>query len=123
MHQISIWRRRTDLLHPSDTCQTLVDWKFQKYFVKLVGQDASRSYAKGRKPHYDLFGSGKPGDKKFREAWGKEVDDEDDCLWTGSEGESDKEKRQKTISKNKSRNLNEKRKNTRILSMPTTVMS
>ncbi|KAJ0687924.1 hypothetical protein HanRHA438_Chr11g0483781 [Helianthus annuus] len=52
---------------------------------------ASRSYAKGRKPHYDLFGSGKPGDKKFREAWGKEVDDEDDCLWTGSEGESDKE--------------------------------
>ncbi|KAI3783689.1 hypothetical protein L1987_42775 [Smallanthus sonchifolius] len=34
---------------------------------------ASRSYAKGRQPHYDLFGGGKPGDKKFREAWGKEV--------------------------------------------------
>ncbi|PWA34672.1 hypothetical protein CTI12_AA616870 [Artemisia annua] len=50
----------------------------------------SRSYARGRQPHYDLFGKGKPGDKKFREAWGKEVD-EDDCLWTGSEDESDKE--------------------------------
>ncbi|KAL8217816.1 hypothetical protein R6Q57_021189 [Mikania cordata] len=51
---------------------------------------ASRSYARGRPPHYDLFGSGKPGDKKFREAWGKKVD-EDDCLWTGSEDDSDKE--------------------------------
>ncbi|GKD36688.1 hypothetical protein Tco_1256895 [Tanacetum coccineum] len=50
----------------------------------------SRSYARGRQPHYDLFGKGKPGDNKFREAWGKEVD-EDDCLWTGSEDESDKE--------------------------------
>ncbi|KAJ9562094.1 hypothetical protein OSB04_007254 [Centaurea solstitialis] len=51
---------------------------------------ASRSFARGRQPHYDLFGNGKPGDKKFREAWGKEID-EDDCLWTGSEDESDKE--------------------------------
>ncbi|XP_076911529.1 uncharacterized protein LOC143569532 [Bidens hawaiensis] len=53
-------------------------------------QASIRSYAKGKPPHYDLFGNGKPGDKKFREAWGKELD-EDDCLWTGSEGESDKE--------------------------------
>ncbi|KVH92399.1 uncharacterized protein LOC112515785 [Cynara cardunculus var. scolymus] len=57
---------------------------------------ASRSYARGRQPHYDLFGNGKPGDKKFREAWGKEID-EDDCLWTGSEDESDTEKRKKHL--------------------------
>ncbi|KAI3783690.1 hypothetical protein L1987_42776 [Smallanthus sonchifolius] len=59
---------------------------------------ASRSYDKGRQPHYDLFGSGKPGEKKIREAWGKEVD-EDDCLWTGSEDESGKENDKNNLDK------------------------
>lgn len=51
---------------------------------------ATRSYARNRGKHYDLFGSHKPGDEKFREAWKKEID-EDSCLWTGSEDESDGE--------------------------------
>uniref|UniRef100_A0A2P2JBG8 Uncharacterized protein MANES_01G115200 n=1 Tax=Rhizophora mucronata TaxID=61149 RepID=A0A2P2JBG8_RHIMU len=52
---------------------------------------ASRSYARnsGKKP-YDLFGSGKPGDAEFRNAWKREMG-EDDCLWTGSEDESENE--------------------------------
>lgn len=52
---------------------------------------ASRSYARGGRSQYNLFGSGKPGDKEFRKAWEKDVDEED-CLWTGSEDESDTEK-------------------------------
>ncbi|KAL4582452.1 hypothetical protein LXL04_007001 [Taraxacum kok-saghyz] len=51
---------------------------------------ASRSYSRGKQPHYNLFNNGKPGDKKFRESWGKNQIDEDDCLWTGSD-ESDTE--------------------------------
>lgn len=38
-----------------------------------------------------MFGKGKPGDKEFRKAWEKEID-EDRTLWTGSEDESDTEK-------------------------------
>lgn len=52
---------------------------------------ASRSYTRDRHSDYDLFGNGKLGDKKFREAWAKELD-EDSTLWTGSEDESDMEK-------------------------------
>ncbi|GMP27452.1 hypothetical protein CsSME_00003441 [Camellia sinensis var. sinensis] len=51
---------------------------------------ASRSYAGRGRSEYDLFGNGKPGDEEFRKAWQKEVD-EDNCLWTGSEDESDSE--------------------------------
>ncbi|KAJ0098784.1 hypothetical protein Patl1_21333 [Pistacia atlantica] len=51
----------------------------------------SRSYASGGRRRYDLFGGGKPGDEDFRKAWKKEMD-EDECLWTGSEDESDSEK-------------------------------
>ncbi|KAM2062025.1 hypothetical protein ACFX1T_047020 [Malus domestica] len=47
---------------------------------------ASRSYARsGHKP-YDLFRNRKPGNKESREAWKKEID-EDDTLWIGSEDE------------------------------------
>ncbi|KAA8530637.1 hypothetical protein F0562_005429 [Nyssa sinensis] len=54
---------------------------------------ASRSYARGGRSYYDLFGNGKPGDEKFRKAWEKETDEES-CLWTASEDESDTEKSQ-----------------------------
>ncbi|KAK9266016.1 hypothetical protein L1049_010753 [Liquidambar formosana] len=49
---------------------------------------ASRSYARGGRSNYDLFGNGKPGDQEFRKAWEKGMDEES-CLWTGSEDESD----------------------------------
>ncbi|XVF43557.1 hypothetical protein PTKIN_Ptkin02bG0049500 [Pterospermum kingtungense] len=49
-----------------------------------------RSYARGGGKHYDLFGSKTPGDEDFREAWQKEMKD-DETLWTGSEDESDPE--------------------------------
>lgn len=52
---------------------------------------ASRSYARGRRKHYDLFGTAKPGDEDFRKSWKKEMD-EDTSLWTGSEDESDDKK-------------------------------
>ncbi|XP_071711961.1 uncharacterized protein [Rutidosis leptorrhynchoides] len=61
-------------------------------------QQASRWYARGRQPHYDLFGNEKPGDNKFRESWGKQID-EDDCLWTGSEDETDTEKSKNNLDK------------------------
>ncbi|KDP22656.1 hypothetical protein JCGZ_02498 [Jatropha curcas] len=51
---------------------------------------ASRSYARSKGKHYDLFGTVKPGDKEFKNAWKKEME-EDACLWTGSEDESEEE--------------------------------
>lgn len=56
---------------------------------------ASRSYAHGDHKYYDLFGNGKPGDKDFRKAWKKEIE-EDDGLWTGSEDEKDGRKDEKS---------------------------
>lgn len=53
---------------------------------------ASRSYARKRRSDYDLFGGKVPGAKEFREKWAKQMNDEEDCLWTGSEDDqSDKE--------------------------------
>ncbi|KAI4352891.1 hypothetical protein L6164_007099 [Bauhinia variegata] len=54
----------------------------------LVDFQALRSYARGVHKNYDLFGSGRPGDKEFRKTWAKEME-EDTTLWTGSEDESD----------------------------------
>ncbi|KAL9231292.1 hypothetical protein vseg_006537 [Gypsophila vaccaria] len=51
----------------------------------------SRSYSRGKRKDYDLFGQGQPGSKEFRKAWTKQLDEED-CVWTGSEDESDSEK-------------------------------
>ncbi|XP_019430267.1 PREDICTED: nucleolin [Lupinus angustifolius] len=58
--------------------------------VSLVNFQALRSYARGGRKDYDLFGSGKPGDKNFRKSWAKEMG-EDNSLWTASEDESDEE--------------------------------
>ncbi|KAM7278466.1 hypothetical protein ACFE04_005600 [Oxalis oulophora] len=58
---------------------------------------ASRSYARGVRKPYDLFGEGKPGDEKFREAWKKEME-ENKTLWTASEDDtSDSEKGQDNL--------------------------
>ncbi|XP_052204594.1 uncharacterized protein LOC127809658 [Diospyros lotus] len=51
---------------------------------------ASRSYARNGRPHYDLFGNRRPGDEEFSKAWQKEMDEES-SLWTASEDESDSE--------------------------------
>lgn len=53
---------------------------------------ASRYYSRKRGSDYDLFGGKVPGAKEFRQKWAKQMNDEEDCLWTGSEDdESDKE--------------------------------
>ena len=62
-------------------------WNIFEYFV------VSRSYARGERKYYDLFGNVKPGDAEFRKAWEKGMDEES-CIWTGSEDESDDEKGQ-----------------------------
>ncbi|XP_050213942.1 uncharacterized protein LOC126665249 isoform X2 [Mercurialis annua] len=56
----------------------------------LCHHSASRTYARSRDKHYDLFGSAKPGDEGFKKAWKKEMD-EDDVLWSGSEDEDKNE--------------------------------
>ncbi|GAB2300046.1 hypothetical protein Dimus_034087 [Dionaea muscipula] len=58
----------------------------------------TRSYARGDRKHYDLFSQGAPGSKEFRKAWTKQLD-EDDCLWTGSEDESESEKKLSPLEK------------------------
>ncbi|KAK9904583.1 hypothetical protein M0R45_000548 [Rubus argutus] len=63
--------------------------------ILKCGFAASRSYARGDHKYYDLFGNGKPGDKDFRKAWKKEIE-EDDGLWTGSEDEKDDRKDEKS---------------------------
>lgn len=53
---------------------------------------ASRYYSRKRGSDYDLFGGKVPRAKEFRQKWAKQMHDEEDCLWTGSEDdESDKE--------------------------------
>ncbi|KAL6627517.1 hypothetical protein ACP70R_031243 [Stipagrostis hirtigluma subsp. patula] len=49
----------------------------------------TRHFADDRS-HYDLFGKRRPGDEEFRKAWQEDVDEED-CLWTGSEGDDEEE--------------------------------
>ncbi|XP_065849675.1 uncharacterized protein [Euphorbia lathyris] len=60
---------------------------------------ALRSYARSRDKHYDLFGSRKPGDEEFKKAWKSEMD-EDACLWTGSEDETEDEDNSKKSQRN-----------------------
>lgn len=60
---------------------------------------ASQSYSSRRGSDYDLFGKGKPGDENFRKTWLKQADDDEDCLWTGSEDESDTEKKRNHLEK------------------------
>ncbi|KAH6754939.1 glutamyl-tRNA amidotransferase subunit C [Perilla frutescens var. hirtella] len=52
----------------------------------------SRSYARGRRPSYDLFGGKVPKAEEFRKEWAKKMEDEEDHLWTGSEDDSDNER-------------------------------
>nr|GMD24206.1 eukaryotic translation initiation factor 5B isoform X1 [Ipomoea batatas]GMD24220.1 eukaryotic translation initiation factor 5B isoform X1 [Ipomoea batatas]GME08127.1 eukaryotic translation initiation factor 5B isoform X1 [Ipomoea batatas] len=59
-------------------------------FSHLLQAQASRSYARSRH-YYDLFKGRVPGAKEFRKTWAKEMEDEDNCLWTGSEDESEPE--------------------------------
>ncbi|KAI5433579.1 uncharacterized protein LOC127117953 [Lathyrus oleraceus] len=56
----------------------------------LLSFQALRSYARGAREPYDLFGGGRPGDDDFKKTWAKEMD-EDNTLWTGSEDESDED--------------------------------
>ncbi|KAK4416435.1 hypothetical protein Salat_2469000 [Sesamum alatum] len=53
---------------------------------------ASRSYARNRRSSYDLFGGKVPSAKEFRKEWAKQMEDDEDHLWTGSEDDSDTEK-------------------------------
>ncbi|KAL7141637.1 hypothetical protein ABFS83_08G067100 [Erythranthe nasuta] len=53
---------------------------------------ASRRYARSRSPSYDLFGGKVPNPKEFRKEWAKQMEDEEDHLWTGSEDDSDNER-------------------------------
>ncbi|KAF6159710.1 hypothetical protein GIB67_029968 [Kingdonia uniflora] len=60
---------------------------------------AVRSYAHSGSSYYDLFGNGKPGDKKFRKA--RESAGEDTGLWTGSdEDEGTTKKNQNHLEEN-----------------------
>lgn len=71
---------------------------------------ASRSYARDNKrSYYDLFGNGKPGDKEFRKAWEKEMDEES-CLWTGSEDESSDDEKGRSNLKEEIRRVKQKAK-------------
>ncbi|CAI9110601.1 OLC1v1010655C1 [Oldenlandia corymbosa var. corymbosa] len=48
---------------------------------------ASRFYARKRAPSYDLFGGKVPDSKEFRKTWAKQMEEEEDCLWTASESD------------------------------------
>ncbi|KAL1554886.1 methionyl-tRNA formyltransferase [Salvia divinorum] len=65
--------------------------------VKFLGLchpmfQVSRSYARDRRPSYDLFGGKVPKAAEFRKEWAKKMEDDEDHLWTGSEDESDNER-------------------------------
>ncbi|XP_015880208.3 uncharacterized protein LOC107416248 isoform X1 [Ziziphus jujuba] len=91
----SIGRTSKPLLQPSSSpsLETLPDSSLKISNSQIscrscLDFQVIRSYARDRRKHYDLFGNGKPGDEEFRKAWKKEMDEET-CLWTGSEDESD----------------------------------
>nr|GLL20496.1 uncharacterized protein LOC109186083 [Ipomoea trifida] len=67
-------------------------------FSHLLQAQAARSYARSRH-YYDLFKGRVPGAKEFRKTWAKEMEDEDNCLWTGSEGESEPENEPSSLKK------------------------
>lgn len=50
---------------------------------------AARSYSRGERKHYDLFGKVRPGDKEFRKVWNKQMNEEESTLWTDSDDEAD----------------------------------
>ncbi|CAA0839651.1 Unknown protein [Striga hermonthica] len=57
-----------------------------------IFQDA-RTYARGsRPPSYDLFGGKVPNPKEFREKWARQMEDEEDHLWTASEDDDEHDK-------------------------------
>ncbi|KNA14520.1 hypothetical protein SOVF_106650 isoform A [Spinacia oleracea] len=58
----------------------------------------ARSYARGDRKPYDLFGQGAPGSKEFRKAWTSQLDEED-RLWSGSEDEDDSKKKLSPLEK------------------------
>ena len=55
-----------------------------------------RSYARDARKGYNLFGRGRPGDEEFKKTWAKEMDEDNNTLWTGSEDESDEDTGPKT---------------------------
>ncbi|KAK2652406.1 hypothetical protein Ddye_012262 [Dipteronia dyeriana] len=91
------WRLCSRLSHyiPKPSLIPPIVYSSTSYFLGGFGSNiqVSRPYARGGRKGYDLFGSGIPGDEDFRKAWKKEVE-EDECLWTASEDESDSEKRE-----------------------------
>lgn len=59
---------------------------------------ALRSYSRGERKHYDLFGNVRPGDKEFRKAWEKQMNEEESTLWTDSDdGGDDKEEKKNRL--------------------------
>ncbi|XP_047316249.1 uncharacterized protein LOC124919929 [Impatiens glandulifera] len=52
---------------------------------------ASRPYAREGESRYNLFEKTKPGTEEFRKSWEKQMndDEEEKCLWTGSENDDD----------------------------------
>ncbi|KNA14521.1 hypothetical protein SOVF_106650 isoform B [Spinacia oleracea] len=64
----------------------------------LLFFQAARSYARGDRKPYDLFGQGAPGSKEFRKAWTSQLDEED-RLWSGSEDEDDSKKKLSPLEK------------------------
>ncbi|KAG4954633.1 hypothetical protein JHK87_040227 [Glycine soja] len=62
----------------------------------LVNFQALRSYARDARKGYNLFGRGRPGDEEFKKTWAKEMDEDNNTLWTGSEDESDEDTGPKT---------------------------
>uniref|UniRef100_A0A3Q7FCQ3 Uncharacterized protein n=1 Tax=Solanum lycopersicum TaxID=4081 RepID=A0A3Q7FCQ3_SOLLC len=62
------------------------------YLYPVLQLKVLRSYARNRRSNYDLFGGGIPKPDEFKKAWAKQMDDEENRLWTASEDESDSDK-------------------------------
>ncbi|KAL2457529.1 hypothetical protein Fot_56193 [Forsythia ovata] len=88
---------KTQRQHPSSPFRSLSLADITSRDSQFIGcsypiSQASRSYARDRRSSYELFGDRIPGAKEFRKEWAKQMEDDEDHLWTGSEDESDTER-------------------------------
>ncbi|XP_051126745.1 uncharacterized protein LOC127248447 [Andrographis paniculata] len=74
---------------PYPVKESLYFWHSRCLGCSCPISQALRSYSRDRRQSYDLFGGRVPKSNEFKREWAKQMEDDEDHLWTGSEDEDD----------------------------------